>query len=194
MNETPDTRLTPTERRQYERAQRHRDHIRDAIIGDKDHPGLTDTVLADLIRRAREPARDAYTDNTGVGGNDISRPTEAVAIRDAGGDGDDHDTWQEPADHVRQAIQEIFGLLDLAHQAIQPMQRRRRYVYAIASTAAGRQSSLQGDCRACGRDVAGTPTDRLKSGYCPACHQAWMRASYPDRHQFEHHRRQQRAS
>lgn len=44
------------------------------------------------------------------------------------------------------------------------------------------------ECEACGRTVAGTPTDRLRSGYCDACRKAWDRAGRPDRVQFQHNR------
>ncbi len=41
-----------------------------------------------------------------------------------------------------------------------------------------------GHCAACTRHVPGTATDRLRAGYCHACHRAWLRAGRPDRSAF----------
>lgn len=48
-----------------------------------------------------------------------------------------------------------------------------------------------GPCGACGRIVAGTSNDRLRSGWCAACYQAWVRADRPDRGLFERRRWQE---
>lgn len=45
-----------------------------------------------------------------------------------------------------------------------------------------------GTCAACGRDVPGTESDRLRSGWCKACEMAWVRAERPDRAAFERNR------
>jgi hypothetical protein len=47
------------------------------------------------------------------------------------------------------------------------------------------QRTNMADCTACGRTVANTPADRLRAGYCAACHRAWTRAGRPDRPAFE---------
>lgn len=38
-----------------------------------------------------------------------------------------------------------------------------------------------GPCECCGRKVEGTAADKLKSGFCPSCYQAWWRAGRPER-------------
>lgn len=45
-------------------------------------------------------------------------------------------------------------------------------------------------CEACGREVAGTPKDRVRSGYCSACYADWTRSGRPYRAQFEAERRE----
>lgn len=47
------------------------------------------------------------------------------------------------------------------------------------------RTTFETDCLACGRYCSGAPNDRLRSGVCPACHQAWQRwrkSNKGDRH------------
>lgn len=41
-----------------------------------------------------------------------------------------------------------------------------------------------GSCLKCANGVSGVGEDRMKSGFCPACHGRWRRAGYPDRVRF----------
>lgn len=50
------------------------------------------------------------------------------------------------------------------------------------------------DCIACQRYCSGAPSDRLRSGFCPACHSSWQRwrkANKGDRHAWLTLRRRQ---
>jgi hypothetical protein len=144
---------------------------------------LDDETLAELRARAGAPVRrdttgratahdrpleegpGAVVDGYGYGasssgsihGSDVSRPVEQLVVQHAGGRHDDGtaDRWEEPSDPVLAELDELFGGLG------------------------GRQSSLQGVCQCCDRDVAGTSVDRLRSGYCPECYAAWGRAGRP---------------
>lgn len=57
-----------------------------------------------------------------------------------------------------------------------------------ASTDRKNRQPGAGPCNACGRDVPGTATDRLRSGWCDSCRKAYDRAGYPDRAAFERSR------
>jgi hypothetical protein len=52
------------------------------------------------------------------------------------------------------------------------------------------RASTSDPCRACGKTVSGLGEDRLRSGYCPADYQAWVRRGRPDRRAFELERRE----
>ena len=82
-------------------------------------------------------------------------------------------------------IRDVFaGLAEVASLAAQ-VDRKATNVLTVGDRARGRQTSLQGDCGACSRPVAGVETDRLRSGYCSACYSWWCRAGRPDRPGFE---------
>jgi hypothetical protein len=81
----------------------------------------------------------------------------------------------------RSNISEVHGIVCGEHG----MHKAAQVVLKAADSMRGRQSSLQGVCAACGRDVAGTDIDRLRAGFCSACYQAWLRAGRPDRPRFE---------
>lgn len=40
-------------------------------------------------------------------------------------------------------------------------------------------------CAACDREVAGTSSDRIRSGYCFECYREWLKLGKPNRTQFE---------
>lgn len=181
---------------------RQRDQIIDFV------KNLDDSTLAELLRRGQYPATDGYGGGSnGASGNDISRPTEAAVVQRAGGRTitDEHgqqretpDDWTDTRDDVRQAISELFATLAEALGHIRSVDRKRQYVMAIADTASGRVSSLQGQCEACEADVIGVGDDRLRAGFCPACHKAWVRTDQGkgrmDRMQFRTLRLQRTAS
>jgi hypothetical protein len=150
-------------------------HLRELVAD------LDDDTVTELHRRAQLVAQDGYTSGSSAGrgshGGDVADPTYAAAVR------------PEPFDPVRKAVAEIFAGLAEATGVLRGADRRRRYVFAAGDAERGRQSSLAGDCGACGRAVAGTEDDKLCSGYCSACRKAWERADYPERGTFERERR-----
>lgn len=119
-------------------------------------------------------------DGYGTGGSERSgpgttaNPTLAVLVALAGGTGDSADVWVVPNDQI--------GLLlgKLADQSAQMAgcARRiaglKRLIDGRADSRVGRQSTVT-DCLACEASVSGVGADRVRSGYCPACHQAWLR-------------------
>lgn len=169
-------------------AKRQRDKIRELIHN------LDDDTIDRLLQRARYPATDAYSTGTAAGSNTVAKPTEATAVRDAGGriTTDEHgneictdDQWETPADPVRDAIGDLFAELADAHGLVRRLDRHRQYLATDHERAAGRQSSIAGDCLCCGVTCTGAVGDKLVSGYCKKCRNAWEYAGYPDRVQFQ---------
>lgn len=185
----PDPKLTPAERRRLDRALDQRNRILRVLQGDPKAeppvPGLTEGVLAELLRRAREPARDAWVGGgEGARSNGVSCPVEAVVVRD--------EEWDAPDDQVLAAIEVVFSLLGFVDKAVQRLGRRKNFAFAVGDSARGRRT-LVGSCEGCGTTVTGAPDDRLRSGYCPPCYQAWLRYlkgnEQPDRADFERKRK-----
>lgn len=133
-----------------------------------------------------------HHDGYGVGGDkqrggkgSHSDPTAARVERDAGGRGDNQpDTWQTAPDPTGDAIARIFALVEQIADNAVTIDKLTAYVDAARAEQGRRPVSLAGDCAACGRPVAGTPADKLVSGYCTSCRKAWQRAGYPDRSEF----------
>lgn len=140
---------------------------------------LSDDLLAELRRRAGESNRELedgagglLRDGFGRGGGEsvsggsVARPTEQAAIAEL---------LDDPhGDPVRESISELFSRMGDACGALLAVDRKRRYVLAAGDAARGRQSTV-GACARCDRTVTGVGSDRVKSGYCPACYQAWLR-------------------
>lgn len=138
---------------------------------------LSPEVLEELDRRARfVVAPDGFgsaTGSDGVRGSGVSRPVEAAVV--ARGE-------RVVPDPVGEQIRNLFGALAEAAGVLGPASRWLDYLGAYGDRpGVARESSLQGDCLACGRAVAGTPQDRLKTGFCQACYEAWRRFQVGDR-------------
>jgi hypothetical protein len=155
-------------------------------------------VLADLYARAEETAAvDGYPAGGGqsdIHGGRLSDPTEEQVEKAARGriiehdDGTEEttpDTWEPYPDPLGDFVGEFQGQVSEIHGLAKLAHKRATVVLKAADSYRGRQSSLQGVCAACGRDVAGSDIDRLRSGYCDACYRSWIRAGMPDRPKFE---------
>jgi hypothetical protein len=57
------------------------------------------------------------------------------------------------------------------------------HAFNLGETQRGRQTSLQGACHCCDRDVMGTSTDRLRGtsegACCDTCYRSWLDAGRP---------------
>lgn len=136
---------------------------------------LTDAVIADLVRRAsvRFDGR-----KTGTGRSTfISDPTYTAVERNL---------MAKVSDPVFDTVKEISILLDEIHELAQRIETK--VAFAVGAADRKRESTII-HCEACGREIAGTPNDRVRSGYCSADFQAWVRAGRPYRTQFEAERR-----
>jgi hypothetical protein len=176
---------------------------------ERDAQKLTDTieilsqyadagVLADLYARAEETAAvDGYPAGMGqsdIHGGRLSDPTEEqverkargrIIKRDNGTEETTPDTWQPYPDPLGDFVSEFQGMVSEIHGLAKLAHKQATVVLKAADAYRGRQSSLAGVCARCGTDIAGTPKDRMRSGYCGACYTAWLRAGRPDRPKFE---------
>lgn len=156
---------------------------------------LDDRTMAELHRRAGlsgKPAealqdgagralRDGYgggSSGVAVAVSGVADPVLTTVEADAGGDEDQPDTWRQWDDPMVRQAMELFEHLGAAVVHTNEAQRIRRRIEQVAGPL-GRAPSLQGECRCCGRVVAGTATDRLKSGYDESCYRAWLDAGKP---------------
>lgn len=132
---------------------------------------LTPERIADLDRRARFLAEpDGYPPGGGGGrGSDIARPTEQAMLHRL----DDAPT----ADPVGAQIRCVLSALSEAAGVLAPVERWLRHLDVYGDQAVVRERSRDGDCKCCDRVVTGTPTDRLRGGYCDACRKAYERWS-----------------
>ena len=143
---------------------------------------------------ARLRSISSELDGFGAGGGNrggpgtVANPTLATTLKAAGGkvEGDlaggvevqepTPDTWLAAGED---RVATLLELLDRETAALVNSARRvagiRRLIEGRGDARVGRQSSLQADCLACECPVTGVGDDRLRSGYCPACHRAWLR-------------------
>jgi hypothetical protein len=130
---------------------------------------------------------DGFPSGTGenVSGGGISRPVENAVIarehtldstiRNIDGTDIRIPRGMTVVDEQLRVIEAAFTMIELELSQIEaPLTRKDAPARTNIS-----------ECEACGRTVAGTPTDRLRSGYCDACRKAWDRAGRPDRVQFQ---------
>lgn len=149
---------------------------------------LLDTLQDDgyaLFRRDEHAATaDGYPSSSmggdGRGGGDSSS-TETAALADVR-----YDSVHDDAINCRSNVDDAINALLRAVRNTQHAAKKGKHN--------PEEHGPAGVCLACYRDVTGTPIDRLRSGYCPTCYRAWLRAGKPDRFRFERERRQQPAA
>jgi hypothetical protein len=138
--------------------------------------GLSDAVLTDLVRRAGNRATTEWTDGEkGVRGKGhYSDPTQNAVVKKL--------SKGNASDPVWDSVQQIALILNDIAALTQSIDQRVRFVTEGPERA--KESTIV-HCQACGREVAGTPKDRVRSGYCMTDYQAWLRAGRPYRSAFE---------
>jgi len=139
---------------------------------------LNETIINDLVRRASTRATsDAKPDGPRTKGA-VSNPTLNAVVRSMSGN-----TTQDPIfDAVKDLAHILSNIADLSQKA----DDRIRFITDTTSRIKDVQVI---NCEACLREVAGTKSDRLRSGYCQACYQAWYRSGMGYRLTFELSRR-----
>lgn len=87
-------------------------------------------------------------------------------------------------DWVSTNIRQVQTDLEAAAALIASARNRLGNVAAQTDTRPEADPAGAGHCQRCNAWVTGSTTDRVRSGYCGACYQAWRRAGNPDRAQF----------
>lgn len=178
----------------------------DTMVGDAvriltkiDHRALADIMRRSEVGTELDGLRSANLE--GGGGSSEDTPVEREALRGLPDDEEGkperqkaRDDWRmhQPPDPIGKAVDEALAGLEYIIRIARDVDRRINVVQHAADGYRGRQST-SGPCKACGRDVPGTPSDRLHSGYCEyksdiptsGCHTKFIRAGRPDRFRFE---------
>jgi len=139
---------------------------------------INETLINDLVRRASSRATsDAKPDGPRTKGA-VSNPTLNAVIRSMSG--------ATPQDPIFDAVKDLAHILSNIADLSQKADDRIRFITDTTSRIKDVQVI---HCEACLREVAGTKSDRLRSGYCQACYQAWYREGMGYRLTFELSRR-----
>lgn len=134
---------------------------------------LTPALVADLVRRGGTRATPERSQSNGPRGKGThSDPTLAAVVRKLSGN--------SSSDPIFDAVRSIALALDDIAKQCQHIDDAVRF----ATNADTKESTIV-YCQACGREIAGTPADRVRSGYCQADYQRWLRAGRPYRATFE---------
>jgi hypothetical protein len=137
---------------------------------------LSEAVIVDLVRRAgkREHSKRSG-ERVSVSRGSLSDPTGSAVVATMMGKDQDQDSVFEAVKSIAQILNEMAAMslrLDQKVRFVTEAQIRAKEAGIV-------------HCAACGREVAGTPADRLRSGYCSADYTAWLRQGKPYRATFE---------
>jgi hypothetical protein len=139
---------------------------------------INETLINDLVRRASSRATsDSKPDGPRTKGA-VSNPTLNAVMRSMSG--------VTPQDPIFDAVKDLAHILSNIADLSQKADDRIRFITDTTSRIKDVQVI---HCEACLREVAGTKSDRLRSGYCQACYQAWYREGMGYRLTFELSRR-----
>ena len=149
--------------------------IRDANKARATLAVLSDPLLADLVRRAgvRATSEPKAVEGPRAKGS-YSDPTLNAVVRRM--------SSAKAADPVWDAVSEIATMLNDVASLCRSIDQRISFVTETGERV--KQSTIV-HCGACQREIAGTPKDRIRSGYCQSCYASWLRAGRPYRSAFE---------
>jgi hypothetical protein len=134
---------------------------------------LTDSDLRELNRRSRYKAEhDANTESTGKVKGAVSDPTLSRVVAIMSG--------QNITDPVWESVRRIAHLLNDISEMCIAIDNERLFL----DSKSPQQKDRTANCEACGREVMCTPKDRLRSGYCQKCYDAWRHEGKPFRSMF----------
>jgi hypothetical protein len=129
---------------------------------------------ADLVRRAHEVAAVVMADGL---------PTSSMGEPGGGAGGHGDPTLSavlQRQQHGRELAELRTACARINADAVRVF-RLMSSLVALTVTPAEEHPPGAGHCQRCGRWVAGSASDRIKSGWCPACYVGWRRAGGPDR-------------
>lgn len=136
---------------------------------------LSPALVADLVRRSRYRATEKPRSVQGAKSKGThSDPTLAAVVRKLSG--------EQGTDPIFESVKTLAITLNDIATLCQLIDQQIRFVTEVGERA--KESTIV-HCQACGREVAGTPKDRIRSGYCQADYAKWIRAGRPYRASFE---------
>lgn len=169
-------------------------------------------LLAELLRRGEYVVADGYPPQS-MADSDIhggfaqvpgmDTPTEKRALRLASEADEDalnagravkpDDFDQEERDVAADKLRELVSSIDGAATLLAHADRDRKFLLSIQWRQHNPEDADAPDkCSLCESVVTKIGSDRIKSGYCPACYEAWRRAGAPqdpvERRRFEQER------
>lgn len=90
------------------------------------------------------------------------------------GTDDTPDVWSLNSDRTSKLIENLFRLHAEMYRAAMDLAGVQRLIVNRGDSRFGRQTTVV-DCLACDATITGVGEDRVKAGYCPTCHRAWLR-------------------
>jgi len=134
---------------------------------------VNDAVLTALAKRAGIRATSDATSGDGIKAKgSVSDPTLNAVVKIMSVKGVQDPVW----DTCKQIAEALNDMARLARSI------DARVAY-LTSEHKPRELQIH-HCEACDREVAGTPKDRIRSGYCEACYHRWLRKGRPYRQTF----------
>ena len=131
--------------------------------------------LAEMARIDKFEATDVGSSSEGPKPkHSISDPVGARVVAKLSG--------RKVSDPVGSAVKEIDRAIFDMRRASEVMLQQLEYV---RNPRERHRAMTTPQCGACGRDVAATPNDRIRSGYCASCYNKWLREGKPSRTSFE---------
>ena len=148
---------------------------------------FTPARVADLVRRGGKPENPSQTaERLGVAKGTHSDPTAAAVLGHLVAKDGRLVEREGAKDSIFEAVkglaQSIHDMAELARSVEQTMR------FILEGPERLKEAQVV-HCAACGREVAATKVDRIRSGYCAACYMAWLRDGRPYRFAFEVSRR-----
>ena len=131
--------------------------------------------LAEMARIDKFEATDVGSSSEGPKPkHSISDPVGARVVAKLSG--------RKVSDPVGNAVKEIDRALFEMRRASEVLTQQMSYVLNPRER---HRAMTTPQCAACGRDVAGTSNDRIRSGYGYGCYRDWLKEGKPNRTAFE---------
>jgi len=134
---------------------------------------LANAGRIELLVRTHTEERDGYPSGGSADGG--SRPTDSTSSVERTALARVALGVDSSTAHLAQAVHDLH----VAAEALRSMSSHLR-AYRLPAALPGAQRAHIDSCLRCGRQVMGTPQDRLRRGLCTADYSAWQRAGCPD--------------
>lgn len=137
----------------------------------------TAMIRTELTTRAFLAARDLVA--TGLPTTSMGEPGSS-----GNGHGDPTATAAVSNDWISRTMRQVRTDVEAAAALLASARNQLGNVIAQTDARPEADPAGAGHCQRCQAWVSGSATDRVRSGFCGACYQAWRRAGNPDRSEF----------